>query len=65
MKKEDEDPEKTGNQDEEGDNLNIEELTEVQGGIDDHDESEQDCGLGCYVGSGAGTKDEAEPDSLD
>jgi len=63
MKKEDEDPEKTDNQDEETDDLNIEGLTEVQGGIDHEDET--DCGLGCYVGSGAGTNDKTEPDSLD
>jgi hypothetical protein len=65
MKKKDEDIEKRDNQDEETSNLNIEELTEVQGGIDDPDDVEQDCGLGCYVGSGSGTKDEPKSDGLD
>jgi len=58
MKRKDEDTEKTDNQDEEISNLNIEELTEVQGGIKDQDENEPDCGLGCYLGSGSGTTDE-------
>jgi hypothetical protein len=53
MKEKDEDIEKTDNQDEETSNLNIEELTEVQGGVDDNDDAEPDCGLGCYIGSGS------------
>jgi hypothetical protein len=36
--------------------LNIEELMDVQGGIEDNDESDGkgSCGLGCYIGTGAG-----------
>jgi len=35
--------------------LNIEELTEVQGGIEatEKDVPVEQCGLGCYIGSGA------------
>lgn len=36
--------------------MNIEDLTEIQGGIED-DEAIQSrsCGLGCFIGSGSGT----------
>ncbi len=53
MKEKDENTEKTDNQDEETSNLNVEELTEVQGGVEDNDDVKTDCGLGCYVGSGS------------
>ena len=39
--------------------LDIESLTEIQGGIEnDERRSSDDCGLGCYVGSGSGRPDE-------
>ena len=39
--------------------LDIESLTEIQGGIEeDENQSREDCGLGCYVGSGSGKPDE-------
>jgi len=35
--------------------LNIEDLTEIQGGIeDDRKITKENCGLGCYIGSGSG-----------
>ena len=35
--------------------LDIEELTDVQGGIDDDDISKNErCGLGCFIGAGYG-----------
>jgi len=38
--------------------LNIEVLTEIQGGVEDEKKlSRDDCGLGCFVGSGSGRPD--------
>jgi hypothetical protein len=34
--------------------INIEELTEVQGGIEDEYFRKGDCGLGCFLGAGYG-----------
>jgi len=50
--------------------LSIEELTDLQGGIEDSIEEHPDCGLGCFlgatVGTGIGTKDESTTkDSID
>ena len=34
--------------------LNIEDLTEIQGGIENDDKSsKENCGLGCFIGSGS------------
>jgi len=39
--------------------LDIESLTEIQGGIEDLEKpSRDDCGLGCFVGSGSGRPDD-------
>ena len=39
--------------------LDIESLTEIQGGIEDEDHrSKENCGLGCFVGSGTGLPDD-------
>ena len=39
--------------------LDIESLTEIQGGIEDDEKRSRDnCGLGCYIGSGSGKPDE-------
>ena len=39
----------------ETDQLDIEVLTEIQGGVEDEAKrSKEDCGLGCFVGSGSG-----------
>ena len=41
--------------DDETTELDIEDLIEIQGGIEDDEKlSRDDCGLGCYVGSGSG-----------
>ncbi|GHT27080.1 hypothetical protein FACS189432_02820 [Bacteroidia bacterium] len=38
--------------------LNIEELMDVQGGIEDEPEKKEHCGLGCFLGTGSA----GEPD---
>jgi len=44
--------EKKQNPEEETSELNIEELMDVQGGIeDDFDDKKAHCGLGCYIGA--------------
>jgi len=44
--------------DEETAELDIEVLTEIQGGIEIDDKtSRENCGLGCYIGSGISTPD--------
>ena len=44
--------------DDETTELDIEVLTEIQGGIEDDDKPiRDDCGLGCFVGSGSGKPD--------
>ena len=46
-------------EDDETAELDIESLTEIQGGIEDDEKlSRDDCGLGCYLGSGTGRPDE-------
>lgn len=47
--------------DDETEELNIEHLTDVQGGLDDF-VVEPGCGLGCYLGSGTGGNGELSPD---
>ena len=50
--------EKKRYEDDETTELDIEVLTEIQGGIqDEKDRPKEDCGLGCFVGSGLGKPD--------
>lgn len=43
--------------------LNIDELLNVQGGVEDDDKGTTNCGLGCFTGGlGTGTKDMGEND---
>jgi len=45
--------EKKNVQEDETVELNIEDLTEIRGGIEEDDnKSDDSCGLGCYIGSG-------------
>ena len=47
--------EKKNFENDEADELNVETLTEIQGGVEsEKDKSKEDCGLGCFVGSGSG-----------
>ena len=35
--------------------INVEDLTEIQGGLeDDENETVKNCGLGCFLGAGSG-----------
>ncbi|WP_352422469.1 hypothetical protein [Proteiniphilum sp.] len=46
------------NMEEDTSELNIEELTDIQGGIEDDDKTiTPTCGLGCFQGSGSPGKD--------
>jgi len=46
-------------EDDETAELDVEVLTEIQGGIEnDEKPSRDDCGLGCFVGSGSGKPDD-------
>ena len=46
--------EKKNYENDETDQLDIEVLTEIQGGIENNEKrSREDCGLGCFVGSGS------------
>jgi len=50
--------EKKKYEDDETTELDIEVLTEIQGGIEDEKKlPKEDCGLGCFVGSGLGKPD--------
>ena len=51
--------EKKNSRDDETTELDVEVLTEIQGGIeDDGKRSRNDCGLGCFVGSGSVSPDD-------
>ena len=53
--------EKKNSIDDETTELDIEVLTEIQGGLeDDGKKSKDDCGLGCYVGSGLHMTDDPD-----
>ena len=42
-------------EDDETDEMNIEDITEIQGGIDDDEAAAaRSCGLGCILGAGSG-----------
>jgi len=51
--------EKKNYEDDETTELDIESLTEIQGGIEGDDKPSRDnCGLGCFVGAGTGNYDD-------
>ena len=52
--------EKRNFRNDEADELDIEVLTEIQGGVkNEAEKSKDDCGLGCFVGSGSGLPDKS------